>query len=154
MPIKIRVALLPVLLLWAAVASSETTLPSDVTFARPRVTDEITKLVMAQKDPQASTAIAPQIDVEPGVDAPMPVFRTLAEAARAGVSPQTPPEKLLADSELLLSLPVRIHSDDEPEGKAVWPAAFGALSLMACGFIAFVTMVTMRLRPRPVRVDE
>jgi hypothetical protein len=153
MPIKTWAALLPALLLWVTAASSET-LPSDVTFSRPRITDEITKLVLAAKAPHASEHAPAQATPGAGVEAPMPIFRTLAEAAQAGISPGTPPEKLITEPDLRFNLPVEIRSNDKPDGKALWPAAFGAISLLACGFIAFVAMVTMHLHPRPLQTTE
>lgn len=107
------------------------TLPTDAVFNRPRVNEQINALVEAQK---RGVPVSTVQGVELG--RPAPAFRTLKEAAEAGVNP-------LAEGPIF-SLPVSIESDDVPKRKSLVPAVIGGIGLLAVVFVLFVFFLTLR----------
>lgn len=171
MCLKARALLVSVAaLLWAASATAEpdtpgeaevdVVLPSDIVFNGPNVTDQIEQLIR----PRASvpdTSDPATFEAVPVLYADrlalVTAFRTLAEAAEAGVNPLAEPGSVLeeprthgrsAAPDPFPALPVKIVSADIPADKAIWPAALGAAALLATGFLIFVTALTFRSERR------
>jgi len=179
MRLKIHLLLIQAVMLWAAIAAAapgvaampeeNAVLPSDIVFNRPNVTDQVEQLVRPRASiPPVAEGVAPTSTTASvfSQDAgPVTAFRTLAEAAAAGVNPlrepkaSTPPETPIAPDQSpsaadLSGLPLTIHSPDKPADRALWPAVFGAIVLLGAGFLVFVTLLTLRVRPRVSKPTE
>lgn len=106
-------------------------LPVDTLFAQPNFGEVINHRFTA-KDGMAPVSGVGGIEI----GEPAPTFRTLQEAAQAGVNPLSKPGVWRSSPSITIETP--------KASRPVWPAVFGGLALLACGFVVFGSVLAFK----------
>lgn len=133
---RTRLFLLPLMLL--AVAAVADPLPSDALFERPALNEQIDAMEAPVEQPLEPKSAVPGLVV----GEPAPVFQTLKEAAEAGINP------LEHSDEPVIGRDVKITSLGQPKPKSMVPAIIGGVSLLFCGALLLVLMVSSNRHSR------